>query len=189
MKYLILLVAFTLGCRLTMAQTREEKKLIRFAIGEENIWYDVNIRERDIAAFRYTLNNNTLLFNRKYTAPYEKDYAPDSLVFVLTKEDQVLINRQLDQLKGFTWNTNIFKNSRAVNLQTTNIDKDVSRGFNLHDYKNGGYAFTKPVLIRNKTIGFIYVSHDGIGTVMMYMKDKKEWAVKYLLASIVVETR
>lgn len=100
---------------------------------------------------------------------------PDSLVFVLTKEDQVLINRQLDQMKGFKWKKNSFKNSLGV-------DKEVNRDFNPHDYKNGGYAFTKPVLIRDNTISFIYISHDSAGTITMYVKDKNEWAVKYCLA-------
>jgi hypothetical protein len=185
MRYLFFLLILIFTNQVSSAQNHAEKKLIRFAIGKENIWYGERIRERDIDAFRNALSNNTLLFNRKYAASYEKDGVPDSLVFVLTKADQVLINRQLDQMKGFTWKKNLFENALAVNIETIGTDKK----FNPDDYKNGGYAFTKPVLIRNKTVGFIYISHNSVGTVIMYVRDKNEWTVKYLLASMVIETK
>ncbi|MES2426906.1 MAG: hypothetical protein V4560_08015 [Bacteroidota bacterium] len=183
MRYLFILLFLSTTLQISFAQSHAEKKLLQFAIAKGNILYNEKVRDYDINQVREALNKDTL-FDWKYTALHEKYGLPDSLVFVLTKAEKIFINKQLDEMKGFTWKKHLFKNSLAVNFEAMSAYRKAHGGklsFNPEDYKNGGYAFTKPILIRNNTIGFIYVTGRDEGKVLMYVKDKNQWKIKYML--------
>jgi hypothetical protein len=182
MRCLFLLLFLSLIAQVASAQNHAQKKLIRFAIGKDNIWYNDKVHSSNIDFVRETLSKDTL-FDWRYMTLYEKRGLPDSLVFVLTKSEQAFINKELDDMKDFRWKKNLFKKSLVVNFDAMMAYKKTHDGklnFNTDDYKNGGYAFSKPILIRNNTVGFIYLEYHG-GKVLMYIKDKNQWRIKYVL--------
>lgn len=183
MRYLFLLLMILFVHQAGNAQNHADKKFIRFAIGKENIVYNEKIHSYSISFTREALNKDTL-FDWKYTFRHEKRGLPDSLVFVLKKSEKAFINKQLDKMKDFSWKKHLFKQSLAVDFETLGAYKKAhgrKLGYNPEDYKNGGYAFTKPIFIRNSTVCFIYITHRDEGKVLMYIKDKNQWRIKYML--------
>lgn len=189
MRHLFLSTAFILACFVSSAQSRAEKELIRFAIGKDNIYYNETIRTYDIRDVTDALSKDTL-FEWKYTARCEKHELPDSLIFVLKKADHALINHQLEQMKDFKFKKGLFKNSLMVNAEKLGAYKKAHGGklsFNPEDYKNGGYIFTKPILIRHNTVGFINIIYKSDDYLMMYVKEQNKWKAKYMISYSILD--
>ncbi|MES2378982.1 MAG: hypothetical protein V4553_20485 [Bacteroidota bacterium] len=183
MRYLLLLFSCIIPYLASNAQTHYEKKFIQFAIGKGNIWYGEKIESDGIDFVRETLSKDTL-FDWRYMTLYAKRGLPDSLVFVLTKSEHAFINKELDGMKGFAWKKHLFKNSLLVNFEKWGAYRKAHQGkssFNSDDYKNGGYRFTKPIFIRNKSVCFLYITHHDDGKVLMYVRNRTNWRIKYVL--------
>lgn len=181
MKYLFLLFAFIFSCSISYAQTRYEKEFIRFAIGTDNITYPANVGSGWINDVKESLSKDTL-FDYLNTFRYEKIGLPDSLIFVLTSEEQAYIQHELDQNKSFVWKSNVVKHSLAIDYEKLKIYKQEHGGklnYDPNDYKNGSYMFAKPIFIRNKQVCFFLIIGKDDVYLRMYVRKNGTWKLKF----------
>lgn len=184
MRYLLLLFSCLISYLTIHAQTRYEKKFIRFAIGKDNITYPDKVSPYWIDDVKETLSKDTL-FDWKYAFRYEKRGLPDSLIFVLTKKEKVYIQHELDEIKNFVWKNNVLKHSLAIDYEKLKIYKQEHGGklnYNPDDYKNGSYLFAKPIFIRGKQVCFFLTIHRGDEYLRMYVRKNGTWKLRFNIA-------
>lgn len=181
MKYLFFLWTLILTCSICNAQTHREKKFIRFAIGQENIIYEKKINPGRIKELEEgPLKQDTLFELGDYTMPATYKTMKKN-VFILTDMERVCILQQLDKMKGFTLKNNVVKKSLAVDYDELKTYKKQHNGqlsYNPDDYKNGWYAFTRPIFFRNNKFCLFYIVYNGGGKLLLYVKENGKWKLK-----------
>ncbi|MDB5158138.1 MAG: hypothetical protein JWR50_2845 [Mucilaginibacter sp.] len=180
MKYLFFLLSLILASQIGNAQSRADKKFIRFVISKEHILYAEKIGPYWIEQLKETINQDTLYRYEGFR--YYRSKLSDSDWFILTPSEKVFINNELDKMKDLLWKDNVVKKSLALTKARTEKYKKERGGqsyYNLEYFHNRIYAFTKPVFIRNKTVCFFYLQVGGGGQLMIYIKSGKKWLRKF----------
>jgi len=182
MRYFCFLLPLILVAQINYAQSHADKKFIRFVIGKEHILYTEKVGSYWIDQIKETINQDTLY--RYDGFRYYRSKLKDSDWFILTPSEKVFINNELDKMKDFSWKDNVVKRSFAVSKARTEKYKKEHNGqsfYDLKDFDDRIYAFTKPIFIRNNTVCFFYLESgkSPAGQLRIYVRSGKKWILKY----------
>lgn len=175
-KLIIALVAMSItSC---YAQIPDDLKLIKsFLPEDEKVYYLNKLPGYNYNYLKMELEKDTLM-SLKYTAIQES--ITDSLInleriyrrefLVLSAEEKDSVNKQLENMRGEIWPPKLFENSYVIDTDTLNRVPDTI------PY----YVFSKPILIRNGTVGIFFYSSRcgslcGSGELLVLIKRKNKW--------------
>ncbi|RYY06182.1 MAG: hypothetical protein EOP43_07035 [Sphingobacteriaceae bacterium] len=170
MKYIVLFCCLFYGVESYSQNSENPVNILQeFFADKLPITYADTIHQYDLKYLKEALNKGTL-----YDSFFLLKQKSDDRQLILTKEEKKYLLEKIDEQQDFIWPNNLFHNSQKNNIQEKNsINKS-------KNFFQTVFSFSKPILIRNNSIGIFYYAYYcggecGQGSIEIYRKSGTKW--------------